>query len=115
MVSTGPSTEFAACPFDEATVRADCAATQSGFYIVHSIVDTQSPPAACPCPEGSPNPVVTRPCVDGPGEDSCFSKTAIVRRASDETIMNISRNPLCTIYCYSLDGIRICQEFCLPD
>lgn len=102
-------TQLAACPLDSEPLADNCTASgQDSFFIFHDPTKPFVAPAECACTN-----VTSEACIDALGADQCFEAGENIRRASGITIVN-KPGSFCTVYCYSLDGVRLCQEFCVP-
>lgn len=120
-----PPPTFSACPLSDTNLANSCARSNSVAFLY---IDPGSPelglqpgqpPALCVCS----NKVTARDCVpSGLGEPgSCQPQDASgnsLRQIATTNIEEIARirvNPLCTLHCFSLDGMRLCQQYCLEE
>ncbi len=106
---------FAECPLSTEVLANDCADSGNGFFVLYDPATPASPPAICACDAGN-----TQACIDAPDapiEDACFGPfdRVISTRGANVVGLEGGQTHISTVYCYAIDGIRICQTFTLAD
>ena len=115
--SVGPSvpSAFGECPLSTTVLTDDCNDSGPGFFVLYDPETPDSPPAICACAV-----VDTLACIDVPGApDACFGPDDRVISTSGANVVGLEDpqggTHISTVYCYAIDGIRICQTFTLAD